>query len=38
MTIKEFYDPFTGEEYSKRDHTGNPVTGSQKFKAKKTTP
>ena len=38
MTIKEYYDPFTGEEYSKRDHTGNPFTGSQKNKAKKTTP
>ena len=35
MTIKEYYDPFTGEEYPKRDHTGNPFTGSQKPKAKK---
>ena len=35
MTIKEYYDPFTGEEYPKRNHTGNPFTGSQKPKAKK---
>ena len=35
MTIKEYYDPFTGEEYPKRKHTGNPFTGSQKPKAKK---
>ena len=34
MTIKEYCDPFTGEEYSKRDNTGNPLTGSQKPKAK----
>ena len=34
MTIKEYYDPFTGEEYPKRDKTGNPFTGSQKPKAK----
>ena len=30
MTIKEYYDPFTGEEYPKRKKTGNPFTGSQK--------
>ncbi len=35
MTIKEYYDPFTGEEYPKRKNTGNPFTGSQKTKAKK---
>ena len=35
MTIKEYYDPFTGEEYPKRKHTGNPFTGSQRPKAKK---
>lgn len=34
MTIKEYYDPFTGEEYPKRGKTGNPFTGSQKTKAK----
>ena len=30
MTIKEYYDPFAGEEYPKRNKTGNPFTGSQK--------
>ena len=30
MTIKECYDPFSGEEYPKRTETGNPFTGSQK--------
>ena len=30
MTIKEYYDPFSGEEYPKRTKTGNPFTGSQK--------
>ena len=35
MTIKEYYDPFTGKEYPKRKHTGNPFTGSQRPKAKK---
>ena len=34
MTIKEYYDPLTGEEYPKRGKTGNPFTGSQKAKAK----
>ena len=34
MTIKEYYDPLTGEEYPKRGKTGNPITGSQKTKAK----
>ena len=34
MTIKEYYDPFTGEEYPKRGKTGSPFTGSQKTKAK----
>ena len=29
MTIKEYYDPFTGEEYPQRKKTGNPFTGSQ---------
>lgn len=35
MSTKEYYDPFTGEECSKRNNTGNPFTGSQKPKAKK---
>ncbi len=35
MSTKEYYDPFTGEEYPKRNNTGNPFTGSQKPKAKK---
>ena len=30
MTIKEYYDPFSGEEYPKRTKTGNPFTSSQK--------
>ena len=30
MTIKEYYDPFSGEKYPKREGTGNPFTGSQK--------
>lgn len=34
MTIKEYFDPFTGEKYPQRDKTGNPFTGSQKTKAK----
>lgn len=34
MTIKAYYDPFTGEEYPKRGKTGNPFKGSQKPKAK----
>ena len=30
MTIKEYYEPFSGEEYPKRTKTENPFTGSQK--------
>ena len=33
MTLKEYYDPFTGQETPKRSNTGNPFTGSQKPKA-----
>ncbi len=35
MSVKEYYDPFTGEEHSRRNNTGNLFTGSQKPKAKK---
>ncbi len=34
MTLKEYYDPFTGKEMPKRSNTGNPFTGSQQPKAK----
>lgn len=30
ITLKEYYDPFSREEYPKRTNTGNPFTGNQK--------
>ena len=31
MTIKEYYDPFSGEKYPKREGTGNPFREHPKF-------